>query len=206
MEGILIPVKGLAGAKGRLDPLLGPAGRRRLTLAMLADVLEATQEWPSRLMVTSDPEARALGRASGLTLVSDPGLGLNHAIRAGTHEAMEAGVRALLVLPADVPLVSPADLRRLFSLDAQLVIVRSDDGGTSALLRRPPAVIETRFGPDSATAHASAGRLASLRVLAGRMASLELDVDDMADVARLAACQSDRKSVAVARELLDEAR
>ncbi len=204
MEGILIPVKRLEEAKGRLDPLLGPAGRRRLTLAMLADVLHATRDWPLRLMVTSDPEARALGRASGLALVSDPGLGLNQAIDVGTREAIRAGVRALLVLPTDVPLVSAAEVSRLFSLDAQLVIARSDDGGTSALLRRPPEAIVACFGPGSAAAHALAGQVAGLRTLAPRVASLALDVDDIADVGRLAACRADRKSVTVARELLYE--
>ncbi|MGH2768990.1 MAG: 2-phospho-L-lactate guanylyltransferase [Actinomycetota bacterium] len=205
MEGILIPVKRLEEAKGRLARL-GPAGRRRLALAMLADVLHATADWPFRLMVTSDPQARALGRAGGLALIPDPGLGLNRAIDAGTLEATRAGIRALLVLPSDVPLVSAAEVSRLFSLDAQLVIARSDDGGTSALLRRPPAVIGARFGPSSAAAHALAGQLAGLRVLAPRMASLALDVDDITDVGRLAASRADRKSVAIARELLCERR
>jgi 2-phospho-L-lactate guanylyltransferase len=200
-EGILIPVKRLEEAKGRLDAL-GPAGRRRLAVAMLTDVLHATKDWPLRLIVTSDPEAAALGRAGGLAVVPDPGLGLDPAIGAGTREAIGAGVRALLVLPSDVPLVSEDDLSRLFSLDAQLVIARSDDGGTSALLRRPPAAIATCFGPDSAAAHARAGRRAGLRVLAPRMASLALDVDDLEDLGRLAASEADRQSIDIARELL----
>lgn len=202
MEGILIPVKRLEEAKRRLHPL-GPVARRRLALAMLADVLAATRDWALRFMVTSDSEATELGRAGGLELVPDPGLGVNPAIDAGTREAIQAGVRALLVLPSDVPLVSATDICALFSLDAQLVIVRSDDGGTSALLRRPPAVIPASFGPSSFTLHAQAGRRARLRTELPRMASLALDVDDLADVGRLAASRADRLSVALARELLE---
>ena len=66
-------------------------------------------------------------------------------------------------LPADAlifdvqtfPLVTGQELAALFATDADVVVARSDDGGTSGLLRRPPGAIAARFGrrfPDIVTA------------------------------------------------------
>lgn len=202
MDVILIPVKRLAEAKSRLAAPLSPADRRRLGLTMLADVLRATEKWTNRLIVTSDPDAEAVGLAFGCSLVADPGGGLNAAVATGTARALEAGAASLLVLPADVPLVAADDVTGLFAADAQVVVAPSDDGGTSALLRRPPDVLGTRFGPRSAAAHEAAARAAGLRVETPDLPSLRLDIDDLADLERLAASEDLRESVRVARDLL----
>jgi 2-phospho-L-lactate guanylyltransferase (CobY/MobA/RfbA family) len=106
------------------------------------------------------------------------------------------------VLPFDVPLVTAGELEALFATDADVVVARSDDGGTSGLLRRPPAAITARFGPDSARSHAAAAGVAGLRVASLVLPGLSLDVDDPGDLRRLAASVLDHASVKVARELL----
>jgi 2-phospho-L-lactate guanylyltransferase len=201
-EAVLIPVKRLDGAKLRLSGPLDAEARRRLALAMLADVLDAAAAWPLRLLVTSDTEVAAAGREAGWSMVDDPGSGLNAAVAAGTRRAVERGAEALLVLPFDVPLVVPGELRTLFAIDADVVVARSDDGGTTGLLRRPPGVIGPLFGPDSARRHVAAAGAAGLRVTETRLPGLVLDIDDLADLERLAGSPSPGRTVALARELL----
>lgn len=202
MDALVIPVKRLDAAKLRLAAALGPAGRRRLGLTMLADVLRATERWPLRLVVTADSDAEAVGLAFGCALVADPGEGLNSAVTAATRRAEREGATALLVLPSDVPLVRPEDVIALFCIDAGVVVAVSRDGGTNALLRRPPSVIEPAFGPGSATAHERAGLEAGVQVRSVVLPSLALDVDDASDLERLARAPDDLESVRVARELV----
>jgi 2-phospho-L-lactate guanylyltransferase len=202
VEAILIPVKRLPESKLRLAGVLGPAQRRRLALSMLSDVLLAAAGWPLRVVVTSDPDAASMARSVGWSIVPDPGSGLNDAVAEGTSVTATAGATALLVLPFDVPLVTSPELEALFAIDADVVVARSDDGGTSGLLRRPPGAITARFGPDSASSHAGAAGIVGLRVESLRLPGLSLDVDDPGDLRRLAASGLDHASVKVARELL----
>lgn len=201
-DAVLVPVKMLGAAKHRLAAVLPASDRRRLALAMLADVLRAAEGFPLRLAVTADPDAEAVGLALGFRLVGDPGGGLNAAVAAGTAAATAAGAASLLVLPADVPLATPDDLDALLRLPSAVVVVPSLDGGTNALLLRPPTAIEARFGPGSAAAHLAAARAAGLTAAEVRPASLALDVDGPGDLERLAHAGAGRESVRVAREAL----
>jgi 2-phospho-L-lactate guanylyltransferase len=202
-EAVLIPVKRLDDAKLRLADPLGPGGRRRLALAMLGDVLAAAAAWPLRLLVTSDHEVTAAAEAAGWRVVPDPGSGLNDAVTAGTAVASALGVTTLLVMPFDIPLVGAGDLEALLGIDADVVVARSDDGGTTGLLRRPPDAIGPRFGPDSARRHAEAARERGLRVAEVRLPGLALDIDDLADLRSLATSPSTSATATLARELIE---
>jgi 2-phospho-L-lactate/phosphoenolpyruvate guanylyltransferase len=206
LETILIPVKRLDQAKLRLSEKLRPGDRRRLGLAMLADVLRATEKWQSRLIVTADPDAEAVGLAFGCSLVEDPGSGLNAALEAGTRAALEAGAASLLILPSDVPMASADDVTSLFAYQEQVVIAPSQDGGTNALLRRPPAAIALRFGPRSAEAHRRAAEEGFLSCRTVELSSLLLDIDRYADLVQLGRLPNARDSVRLASELVKAAR
>ena len=173
---------------------------------MLNDILEETQPFPNRLVVTDDPEVEEVARRFGCSLVGDPGTGLNDALEAGTESAMEAGAASLLVLPSDVPLVQMEDISALFSYSEPVVIAASPDGGTNGLLRRPPDAVDTRYGPLSAEEHRQSAEKAGLEWRIVALTSLTLDVDGPDDLARLAASSVERDSVAVARALLEDAR
>lgn len=201
MESILIPVKRFEEAKRRLAARLGAEERRRLGLAMLADVLRATDKWEARWIVTSDRDAEAVGLAFGCRLISDSGMGLNVAIEEGTRRVLGEGADSLLVLPSDVPLVSADDVTILFALDVPVAICPSGNGGTNALLRRPPDAISASFGPGSAVAHASAAAAKGLDVRTLNLPSLVLDIDEHQDLQSLAGTESERESVRVARAL-----
>ena len=97
---------------------------------------------------------------------------------------MAAGADAILVLPIDIPNVSPDRLAPLVELaedvDPLVAIVPDRHGrGTNALLLSPPDVIEFCFGGDSKDAHLGAARAAGahVEVLDGPL-SLDIDTPD----------------------------
>ena len=61
------------------------------------------------------------------------------------------------------------------------------DGGTAALLRRPPDAIPGCFGADSAKAHRAAAERAGVRLVELPLPSLAIDLDRIEDARALAA-------------------
>jgi 2-phospho-L-lactate guanylyltransferase len=90
-------------------------------------------------------------------------------------------VSGVLVLPADLPLISPQDVETLISkADQPPVVVIAPDrrrSGTNALLAIPPGLIEYDFGPDSFQRHLDRAEQAGVRVEVCELPSLGLDVD-----------------------------
>jgi 2-phospho-L-lactate guanylyltransferase len=200
MDGILIPVKRLHEAKARLARILQAPARRQLGLAMFSDVLRATAYWKTRIVVTSDPDAKEVSNRFGCTLVEDPGAGLNGAILRGTEHAAEAGIDSLLVLASDVPLVTHDEVTALFETSEDVVVARSTDGGTNALLRRPCDAIGPSFGRHSAAAHEAAARHSGRSFRMHTSQRLAFDVDNPSDLGVLASRSEDLESVRVARD------
>jgi 2-phospho-L-lactate guanylyltransferase len=61
------------------------------------------------------------------------------------------------------------------------------DGGTAALLRRPPGAIPSCFGPDSAKRHRAAAESAGVPFHELPLPSLAIDLDRESDLAALLA-------------------
>lgn len=201
MEAIAIPVKPFGASKSRLAGYLDEESRRELGLEMLREVLAAIQGWPLCFMITADPVAAEVGRQAGCILINDETDELNAAIKVATRSAVERRASSLLVLPSDVPRVTPEEIATIFASAAQVAVVESFDGGTNALLRRPPSAITTSFGPHSAAAHESAASHLSFEKL--RLPGLSRDVDSLDDVLWLAAQPGPSGDVArrISREL-----
>ena len=186
---LVVPVKGGAAAKSRLHPPPGVV-REDLALALATDCLTACCAGmpPSRVVVvTSDRRVAEVALALGVVVVTDPGAGLNAAVRAGRdsvlREAPDAPVAALL---GDLPSLLPDDL--VVALDAasahRLAVVPDAAGeGTSLLTAVDGAGLHPRFGPGSAAAHVEGGH-ARLDLDLPR---LRTDVDDDTALAAVAA-------------------
>src|SRR5688572_27531001 len=112
-----MPVKDLHNAKQRLAGVLSPDERRALFRAMLADVLTALAATPGLagiLMVTRDPEAQALAARYGArVLLEESNQGHTPASTLGARTLAAEGAAGMLQIPADVPLVTPADVAAL---------------------------------------------------------------------------------------------
>ncbi len=193
MNAALVPVKRLAAGKSRMEGVLDAAGTRALALAMLGDVVEAlraTREVDHVAVVTPDPEVGDQARALGAEPLVRDDPGLNAALDAGGAALAARGARSLLVVLGDVAGADPADLSALYrALEALgergAVLAAARDGGTAALLRRPPAVLPNRFGPASAAAHARAAAERGVPFRALQRASLAVDLDRPEDLRAL---------------------
>jgi 2-phospho-L-lactate guanylyltransferase len=191
---VLVPVKPLAAALGRLRGVLDAAGRRVLQEAMLADVLAACraargvgETW----VVTADPAAADLARAAGARVLADhcPPRGLDAAVRLGLDVLGRAGAGAALVTFADLALLGPADLDALVAAcppaPAAALAPSRDGTGTNALILRPPDVLAPALGPGSLARHLEAAGRAGLDVGLVHRPGLGLDVDGPEDLAEL---------------------
>jgi 2-phospho-L-lactate guanylyltransferase len=186
MIAAVVPVKSLDASKSRLLPRLG-ADARRLTLAMLADVLEALQRVPelARIaVVTPDAEVAEAARTAGAEALLFREPGLNPAIEAAAAALAPGPDDALLVVLGDVAGARAEDLRRLLdeAPERGVALAPASDGGTAALLRRPSDAIAAGFGPDSAKVHRQLANRASVTFHEIPLPSLALDLDEPEDL------------------------
>jgi 2-phospho-L-lactate guanylyltransferase len=188
----VVPIRGLETAKTRLGGGLDPEERLELVTALLRRTLRATRDARSitgTVVVTMDPAAAGLATSHGAIGLVERAPGLNSAIEAGRSVAIARGATALLVLPADIPGVSPEGLDELANRALQaatgralVVLVPDQHGaGTNALLVSPPEAIAPRFGEGSRAAHSAAARDAGAALLE-LTGPLSLDVDTPADL------------------------
>src|SRR6266568_1469744 len=193
MRALLLPVKDLKNAKKRLMSVLTPEERFGLAEAMLADTIRAVQGVRAAekiFVVTNHGPVMNLAEKNGWDVLREERqISESDSVDAASRICEERGVRNLLRMPLDLPLVQPGDIDELLSVECAspaLVIVPSRDGtGTNAMLRTPPTLFPSHFGNGSFAKHlAEAGR-AGARIIVRRNPRLEMDVDDEADLRAL---------------------
>jgi 2-phospho-L-lactate guanylyltransferase len=187
---VVVPVRALEGAKSRLGAVLDAEERRELVELLLRRTVQAAgaaRGVDLVAVVSSDADALAIAAADGAEGVEQASSGLNP----GLVEARRAlGGRAdrLLVLPADLPGITPGDVEALLRVadaarqgsDRVVVLAPDRHGrGTNALLLDPPDVIDFAFGGDSRLAHAGLARAAGAVYLeTADVLDLDLDTPD----------------------------
>lgn len=212
----LLPVKGFRNAKQRLSPLLNSAAREQLAETMFRDVLgqvRIARGLVATFVVTGDEKVAAIAAAAGAQIIREAEeKGETAAVDFARLELKSAGYEAVLIIPADMPVVRAADIEQLLAQVSEgatapfaLLVPSHDRLGTNALLLAPPDVIKLRFGYDSFTFHMSqviAHGLPSRYVENERIA---LDIDDPKDFDRLLSCEpDDGESIRLARMLSSE--
>jgi len=187
----LLPVKAPVHAKQRLSKLLTPDRRERLACLMYEHMLEtlcASRNLDRVVVVTSDRAAADRARRAGALVFDErEQRSHSHSADAAARHAMSLGARTVLLAPIDVPLATAAEIDDLAAMAGSgVVIVPSPDGtGNNGLLRTPPDVIESRFGPGSFAAHLGQARERGVRAEIARPAGLMFDIDTPEDVAEL---------------------
>ncbi|MFQ5758218.1 MAG: 2-phospho-L-lactate guanylyltransferase [Candidatus Bathyarchaeia archaeon] len=185
---VIVPVKELNGAKSRLSPILADEERKEFCLKMLEDVLGAVKpvEQVHQTVVTSrDSTVLQVAKDFDAVPLKESEASLNQAVSEAINWCVGRGAMCALLLPADIPLVTPTDLSKMLYLgrNAQMVVSPSrDGGGTNALLLAPPNVCPTRYGPRSFQRHIKEAlkRKISLRIL--RSPRIALDIDTVNDL------------------------
>jgi len=188
----VVPVKRFVLAKRRLTPALGAAERAHLARVMFEDVLDALSRANKHLagvaVVTVDPDAARLAEQHNAIVVSDEGCDdINLAIRLGVEAIVKRDAGAVLVVPSDLPHLSPeavADAVAAIDMPSSLAAVQAtQDGGTNLLACRPAAAVPLCFGPDSFKKHCRSAGTDGMNVCALPAGDLGLDIDRPEDLA-----------------------
>lgn len=195
----IVPIGALEGAKSRLGAMLDAEERQDLATRLARRTIEAVLATPGIaevLVVTPDDEVRALAMELGARPLLQRGDGLNAGLAQARTEAVAAGAAAILIVPTDLPRISPSALAEvLATLDGDapdrtgapgaaprplVTIVPDRHGrGTNTLLLAPPDAIDLCFGGDSRAAHVAAAHGAGARLVElGGPLTLDLDTPD----------------------------
>ncbi len=184
----LIAVKPPAESKMRLGSILTGANKERLTLILFSHVLDCFVETfsaPQVLVVSRSAEMLALATQRGAVAVIESGNDQNAALSAGAQLALERGATRLVSASADLPFLTPDDLRQMLSAtQARSVTIAPDRHrkGTNALAMSPPLAMPYLHGIDSYRLHCNAAKRAGLAVRSVERRGLSHDIDDPDDL------------------------
>ena len=185
MRAIALPVKSLSEAKSRLDPLLTPLERAVLTLAMLEDVLDATQQlagWETWI-ISPDEAVLEIAVRRGVTPIVEETPSLPAAMAQVDQEAEGRRAEAVAVLLPDTPFMTAAALTKALHTLGPVVLGPATDGtGTNLLIRRPPGVLAAQFGPDSYRRHLQKAAEAGIPTAVVELPEIGFDLDLPGDI------------------------
>lgn len=184
-----VPVKDLSQAKQRLAGVLAPAERSLLAAAMVQDVLDALQA-ATRLagiaVLTVDPQARQMAQARGLRVMEGCATeGHTRVANAAMGALRCAGADAVLMLPGDVPMLTPAEVDAIAAMAARerfTIVPSHDHDGSNAILCAPPGNVPLRYGLDSFQCHLRAARQCGIEPAVLELAGVAQDIDHPEDL------------------------
>jgi 2-phospho-L-lactate guanylyltransferase len=178
----VIPFK-KSNAKSRLRALLSEKEREGLAMAMLNDVAEALLG--SGYFGVVDILSTSIIEVKGANIVLTR-KGLNEALneylqKMSSHKINEP----VLIIMADVPLVSTDNLRDIASSRADIVIAPGRMGGTNALFIRAPESFRVDYYGASFLKHLEIARKNNLEISVFDSFNLSTDIDEVADLAEV---------------------
>lgn len=206
----IIPVKPLRYGKSRLAHILTPDQRADLTTQMLHHMLQALEDVSEvyrTLVISRDPSALKLARQYGAyTYGEGDKQNLNLALTRAAHIAAARDASGVLVLPADLPLVTPEDIRMMLAgITPNLQVPRAGTGnhnghlgyhisrnvaicpdknedGTNALYVSPPVGFEFSYGDRSFERHLREAERLGIPARIVHAPGLKFDLDTEEDL------------------------
>lgn len=181
----IVPVKPLRRGKSRLSGALTEEERTILNQELLErtlSTLSTLKELDQVLVVSRDPHALTIARNHGAKTVQEDGQPhLNTALARATVMAQLHATQGVLILPADLPLLTADDVLALIDRAAKppVVVIAPDRHrkGTNALLMVPPQQIKYEFGEGSFQRHCERAKQSGARLEIVELPSLGLDLD-----------------------------
>lgn len=198
----IIPVKPLRDGKSRLSHILSADERAALTskflnhtLATLTKVSAITRT----LVISRDPAVLKIARPHGAqTFGEGEKQDLNQALTRATHIAAAQNASGVLVLPADLPFVTPEDVEMMLMelapavngngqhrlpYHARAMIICPDevDDGTNGLYISPPVGFNFHYGPQSYHHHLAEAKRLGMSARVVHTPGLKFDLDSEAD-------------------------
>jgi len=181
---VVIAVKQPERCKTRLAPLLGEVVRIELVRSMLAAVLSAARSAQTvyqRLVVSPVRDQIP----ADIPIHRDSGECLNEALQQAHGALRRTGCRELVVLPADLPRITAAEIDRLVRAGRKSGFAIAPDAagaGTNALYIGSAQPFHFQFGPDSYHLHVQQAQRLGLRPQVLQLAGFAFDVDSPADL------------------------
>ncbi|MDT8307418.1 MAG: 2-phospho-L-lactate guanylyltransferase [Anaerolineae bacterium] len=203
----IVPVKPLRYGKSRLAHILSADERAALTTGMLNQTLQTLNQVPGiyrSLVISRDPAALKIARDHGAyTYGEGDKQDLNIALTRAAHLAAAQEASSILIVPADLPLISVEDVEMMLAgVGPNLAFTRPADhnngsfrlrkpramticpdrnkNGTNALYISPPLGFEFSYGEGSFERHLQqAERLGmSSRIVHAPGLKFDLDTED----------------------------
>ncbi len=200
----VVPFKRPGTGKSRFGPAVSRTVRAELASAMLADVVAALQQTSSIARITITARG---GLGSAAALVEDVDVVVDAAHTPGLNASVTqlaqrfAADDAMMVVMADLPGLSAADIEALATTESAVAIAPTHDRGTGGLVRRPHGCIATSFGPKSADVHAQSATSQGLPTTLCSLPGFAHDVDTLDDLTALPVGRLGAHTLARCREL-----
>ena len=182
----LIAIKERTQCKSRLQQHLSSEQRIALVRRMLSAVIAAAHGAHSvAQVIVLSPERDTVD--DEVPVLADSGLGLNEALWQARRALQAMGCRELVVLPADLPQVSGAEIDRLVRAGRRGGFAIAPDvaqSGTNALCLATAQPFQFKFGLGSRQLHLREALRLGLKPRTVNAPGLAFDIDTPADLLR----------------------
>ena len=190
---VVIPVKKINNAKCRLKSVLSPDQRSEFFSMMLEDVLSILKDVPE---IENVSIATVCTKAIKIAKKYDASIlnthydeGQTSAITVSARTLEKNGVKKMLMLPGDIPLVKENEISKVINVhksEPMMTIVPSrDKKGSNCIALSPPTAMPLSFGPNSYFPHIETARSLGLKINSIPLSGIGLDIDTPADLKEL---------------------
>jgi 2-phospho-L-lactate/phosphoenolpyruvate guanylyltransferase len=146
---VVIPYK-KANAKSRLSPVLSKEEREELVELMLNQVLDSVKEAGIETVDILSPSIYGLENIREARIILD-----NRDLNGALNSYLEQAEEAVLIVMADLPLLSPDHIKEITLTKKDICIVPGKGGGTNILFIRKPSSYRVRYHGSSFLTHCS---------------------------------------------------
>jgi 2-phospho-L-lactate guanylyltransferase len=209
----IVPVKPLRDSKSRLSHILSPDERATLTRKILGHTLEVLEDAKGifrTLVVSRDPAVLKVARQYGASTFSESERqDLNMALTRATHIAVAQQANSILVLPSDLPFITPEDIEMMitgvemasgngngngYHVQKRAITICPDENeeGTNALVLSPPTGFTFRYGSDSFQNHINEAERIGMSQRIIHAPGIKFDLDTEEDWQTYVAMTSER--------------
>jgi 2-phospho-L-lactate/phosphoenolpyruvate guanylyltransferase len=175
----VIPYK-KARAKSRLSPVLSQEEREELVELMLNQVIDSVKAAGIETIDILSPSMYGLENIRGTRVFLDK-RDLNGAL----NSYLELAEEAVLIVMADLPLLSPDHIKEITSTKEDICIVPGKGGGTNVLFIRNPSSYRVRYYGSSFLAHCSIAAESGQNIEVYDSFLASTDIDEPEDLVEL---------------------
>jgi 2-phospho-L-lactate guanylyltransferase len=181
----IIPIKPLRRGKSRLSSVLSEDKREGLNQYLLTSTLQCLKNISKIdhiLVISYDPSALTLARKFGArTVLENRNTNINCALRKATLAAKAINSSKILIVPADLPLLTKDDILAVIgkSGDPPEIVIVPDRkmSGTNILLINPIGAIKYDFGEWSFRKHVEQAERKKINIKICERKNLSFDLD-----------------------------